>query len=111
MVIFLGQEDALEEETATHSTILTWTIPRTEEPGRLESMGSQRVAQLSNCTHALIRREGRKESLHSLSFSLSLSHLPCGRTVIICKPGREISREPDDAGSPISDFQLQNSEK
>ena len=39
----LGWEDALEEEIATHSSILAWRIPRTEEPGRLQSMGPQRV--------------------------------------------------------------------
>ena len=39
----LGQEDALEKEMATHSSILAWKIPWTEEPGRLQSMGSQRV--------------------------------------------------------------------
>ena len=37
----LGQEDPLEEEMATHSRILAWDIPWTEEPGRLESIGSQ----------------------------------------------------------------------
>ena len=37
----LGREDPLEEEMATHSSILTWRIPRIEEPGRLQSMGSQ----------------------------------------------------------------------
>ena len=37
----LGQEDPLEEERTTHSSILAWKIPRTEEPGRLQSMGSQ----------------------------------------------------------------------
>ena len=42
-VSFLGQEDPLEEEIATHSSILAWTIPWTEEPGRLQSMGSQIV--------------------------------------------------------------------
>ena len=36
----LGQEDPLEEEMATHSSILAWRIPWTEEPGRLQSMGS-----------------------------------------------------------------------
>ena len=36
----LGQEESLEEETATCSSILAWKIPRTEEPGRLQSMGS-----------------------------------------------------------------------
>ena len=39
----LSWEDPLEEEMATHSSILAWKIPWTEEYGRLESMGSQRV--------------------------------------------------------------------
>ena len=39
----LGWEDALEKEMATHSSTLAWKIPWTEEPGRLYSMGSQRV--------------------------------------------------------------------
>ena len=39
----LGQEDSLEEEMATHSSILTWRIPWTEEPGGLQSTGSQRI--------------------------------------------------------------------
>ena len=39
----LGWEDLLEEEMANHSSILAWRIPWTEEPGRLQSMGSQRV--------------------------------------------------------------------
>ena len=39
----LGQEDPLEKEMATHSSILAWEIPWTEDPGRLQSMGSQRV--------------------------------------------------------------------
>ena len=39
----LGQEDALEKETATHSSILAWEIPWTEEPGGLGSMGSKRL--------------------------------------------------------------------
>ena len=47
----LGQEDPLEKEKATHSTIHAWKIPWTEEPGGLQSMGSQKgwtqlVAQL-----------------------------------------------------------------
>ena len=41
----LGQEDPLEEEMATHSNILAWEIPQTEEPGGLQSKGSQRVGQ------------------------------------------------------------------
>ena len=39
----LGQEDLLEKGMATHSSILAWRIPWTEEPGRLQSMGLQRV--------------------------------------------------------------------
>ena len=39
----LGQEDPLEEGMATHSSILTWGIPWTEQPGGLQTMGSQRV--------------------------------------------------------------------
>ena len=40
---FLGQEGPLEKEVTTHSSILAWNIPWTEDPGRLQSMGSQRV--------------------------------------------------------------------
>ena len=39
----LGQKDPLEEEMAPHSSTLAWKIPWTEEPDRLQSMGSQRV--------------------------------------------------------------------
>ena len=39
----LGQEDPLEKAVVTHSTVLAWRIPWTEEPGGLSSMGSQRV--------------------------------------------------------------------
>ena len=39
----LGQEDPLEKEMAIHSSTIAWKIPWTEEPGRLQSMGSQRV--------------------------------------------------------------------
>ena len=45
----LGWEDPLEKEMATHSNILAWKIPWTEEPGRLQSMGSQKSqTQLSS---------------------------------------------------------------
>ena len=44
-VCSLDQEDSLEEEMATHSHILAWRIPLTEEPGGLQSMGSQRAGQ------------------------------------------------------------------
>ena len=41
----LGREDPLKKETATHSSVLAWRIPWREEPGGLQSMGSQRVGQ------------------------------------------------------------------
>ena len=44
----LGGEDLLEKEMATHFSILAWKIPWMEEPGRLQSMGSQRVGHDKN---------------------------------------------------------------
>ena len=43
LVLSLGQEDLLEKEMAIHSSAIAWKIPWTEEPDRLQSMGSQRV--------------------------------------------------------------------
>ena len=52
----LGQEDPLEKEMAPHSSTLAWKIPRMEEPGRLQSMGSQRVGHnwATSLTHIYI---------------------------------------------------------
>ena len=52
----LGPEDPLKKGMATHSGILAWRIPWTEEPGRLQSMGSQRIGHnratnTFTCTH------------------------------------------------------------
>ena len=47
-----GWEDPLEKEMATHSSILAWEIPWVEEPGRLQSMGSQRVRHDCDFTHS-----------------------------------------------------------
>ena len=47
-VRYLGWEDPLEEGMSAHSSILAWIIPRTEEPGGLQSMGSQSRTRLSN---------------------------------------------------------------
>ena len=59
----LGQEGPLEKKVATHFRILAWKTPRTEEPGGLQSMGSQRVTQLTEraCTrtHARARTHAR----------------------------------------------------
>ena len=43
----LGQEDPLEEEMATHSSIFAWKIPWTDEPGRLQSMETQKESDLT----------------------------------------------------------------
>ena len=43
LFLSLGQEDSLEDEMSTHSNILAWEIPWTEAPGRLQSVGLQRV--------------------------------------------------------------------
>ena len=66
----LGQEDSLEEGTAIHSGILAWRIPRTEEPGGLQSMVLQRVRhdqkttvvvvyKVNHCIEALLWRHYR----------------------------------------------------
>ena len=52
----LGWEDPLEKEMATHSSIHAWRIPWTEEPGRLQSMGSQSQTRLSDFTFTLYIR-------------------------------------------------------
>ena len=75
-VQFLGREDPLEKEMATHYSILAWKIPWTEDPGRLQSMGSQRVRHdwvtslhftlWSNYSTRMYlpKRKERKESLY-----------------------------------------------
>ena len=69
-VQFLGGEDPLEKEMATHSSILAWRIPWTEEPGRLQSMGLQRVRHdLSTKERERERereREGRSNMLNTI---------------------------------------------
>ena len=49
-VRFLGREDLLEKEIATHSSTLAWKTPWTEKPGRLQSMGSQSQTRLTDFT-------------------------------------------------------------
>ena len=48
----LGQEDSLEKEMATHSSLLTQKIPQTEEPGGLQSMGLQSRGLIRGVSHA-----------------------------------------------------------
>ena len=50
-VLSLGWEDPLEKEMATHSSILAWEIPWTEEPGGLQSMGSQELGTTQQLSH------------------------------------------------------------
>jgi hypothetical protein len=64
----LGQEDPLEEGMATHSSTLAWEIPWTEEPGGLQSMGSQRVGhdlatKHSTHAHTAIQKGEKKQVL------------------------------------------------
>ena len=61
----LGRKVPLEKEMATHSSILAWRIPRTEEPGGLQFTGSQSQTRLSSLTHSL--------TLHSHVFICSAS--------------------------------------
>ena len=56
----LGQEDPLENEMATHSSTLAWKIPWTEKPGRLQSMGSQKVRH--DWATSLLHRNGETDS-------------------------------------------------
>ena len=56
----LGQEDPLEESMATHSSILAWRIPWTEEPGRLQSIGSQKVG------HDLVTEQHSRQIFNTL---------------------------------------------
>ena len=58
----LGQEYPLENEMATHYSLLAWKIPWTEEPGGLQSMGSQRVGLECARTHARSLCESSEEA-------------------------------------------------
>ena len=73
----LGQEDPLEEGMAIHSSILTWRIPWTEEPGRLQSMGSQRVGQ--DCSSKLMLHVKLRVNLRNVRSEYSL--LLCDRLI------------------------------
>ena len=70
-VLSLGWEDSLEEGIAAHSSILAWRIPWTEEPGGLQSIGSQNVGHNETTEHNLIN--GVKWSLNC-GFDLHFSN-------------------------------------
>ena len=63
-ILSLGQKDHLEKEMTTHSSILAWEILWTEEPGRLQSMGSQRIR------HSLATKQQQLETDDFTSFIL-----------------------------------------
>ena len=70
----LGREDPLEKEMATHSSILVWEIPWTEDPGGLQSMGSQRVANdlMTKQSERAFKSEITKDGKHWTSQSSKL---------------------------------------
>ena len=73
----LGQEDPLGKEMATHSSILAWEIPGTEEPGGLQSAGSQRVGHdlatfLFDCLFVCFPEDGQQKSC--ILFMLLFEH-------------------------------------
>ena len=59
----LGREDPLEEVMATHSSILAWEIPWTEEPGGLQSVGSQKSRTRLNAHTCICRKQEKGHSL------------------------------------------------
>ena len=66
----LGREDTLEKEMATYSNILAWELPWSEEPGRLQSMGSQRVGH--NLATKQQQKEGRDDGKQQSMFERHL---------------------------------------
>ena len=73
-VLSLGREVPLEKEMATHSSILAWKIPWTEEPGRLQSMGSQRVGH--NWLQSKYKVSGHHHSEYHLNETVFHFYLP-----------------------------------
>ena len=69
--ISLGWEDPLEKEMATHSSILAWEIPWTEEPGGLQSKGLQRVR------HDLVTEHACKKS--EIKITMTFASVFCGK--------------------------------
>ena len=84
----LGWEDPLEEEMATHSSILAGIIPWTEKPGGLQSMGSQRVRHNGATEHTLLKYSSfaMKASNDSFEWS-SLIGIRLGYSVILAVNG------------------------
>ena len=65
----LGQEDLLEKEMATHSSLLAWKIPWMEEPGRLQSMGSGLENSMNRIAHGVTKSQTQLSNFTSLTLS------------------------------------------
>ena len=78
----MGREDSLEEEMATHSSVLAWKIPWTEEPGGLQSTGSQRVEHDRVTEHTpnfiLLMRRLERQAMETWSWELDPNPLAPG---------------------------------
>ena len=90
----LGQEDPLEQEMAIHSSILAWRIPWTEEPGRLQSMGLQRVRcdlateHMSKALSWVLFQHGYIEMLQCQSRGCDLwNNKACVHSLATCRVG------------------------
>ena len=79
----LGQEDPLEEGMAVHSYILAWRIPRIEEPGGLQSMGSQRV-EYNGATNTLTSSKCSKMFIFLMTSALKFWTLWLGLCILCC---------------------------
>ena len=76
----LGQEDPLEKEITIHSSTIAWKIPWTEEPARLQSMGSQRLGHDRATALHLVLLSIHRKNQHSRYFISTLVNIRCPHT-------------------------------
>ena len=98
----LGREDPLEKEMATHSNILAWRIRWTEEPGGLQSMGSQSRTQLSDFTKMLsesvtFNTEGHAIVQKQLYPAINYWHILLLETTVCWPPHQRKGKERNEA--------------
>ena len=89
----LGQKDPLEKEMVTHSSILAWKIPQTEDPGGLQSMGSRRVGHdwVTNTFIPSVAQSAVDTEKGALDCTATLGKLPCGNYIWWAGSWRKIS--------------------